>query len=98
MKKLKLSKLNLGDAEVLTREQLKTVLGGMGSGGSGSGGNSGSGNGENCCVETGCERESCFYSGPEGCGIITCEFLMNGSGPCIANFTGSLTPQPCGYA
>ncbi|HLR36883.1 MAG TPA: hypothetical protein VK084_02465 [Chitinophagaceae bacterium] len=38
MKKLKLEKLNLGnDAEVLSREELKKVLGGMGSGGSGGG-------------------------------------------------------------
>ena len=36
MKKLKLSELNLGDAEVLSREELKKVLGGLGSsGGSG---------------------------------------------------------------
>jgi hypothetical protein len=33
MKKLKLGKLNLSNAEVLTREQLKKVLGGDGSGG-----------------------------------------------------------------
>ncbi len=33
MKKLKLSELNLSDAEVLTREELKKVLGGNGSGG-----------------------------------------------------------------
>lgn len=32
MKKLKLSELNLGSAEVLTREQLKKVLGDDGSG------------------------------------------------------------------
>jgi len=47
MKKLKLSELNLGGSEVLTREQLKKVLGGTGSGsddsGSGSGDDSGSG-------------------------------------------------------
>lgn len=33
MHKLKLSELNLSDAEVLTRDQLKKVLGGDGSGG-----------------------------------------------------------------
>ncbi len=33
MKKLKLSRLDLGDAEVLSREELKMVLGGAGSGG-----------------------------------------------------------------
>jgi len=33
MKKLKLSELNLGNAEILTRGQLKKVLGGLGSGG-----------------------------------------------------------------
>jgi len=38
MKKLKLSELKLGDSEVLTREELKKVLGGMGSGGAGEGG------------------------------------------------------------
>ena len=35
MKKLKLNELNLGNAEVLTREELKKVLGGMGSGSGG---------------------------------------------------------------
>ncbi len=33
MKKLKLEELNLGNAGVLSREELKKVLGGMGSGG-----------------------------------------------------------------
>jgi len=37
MKKLKLKALNLGASEVLTREQLKNIMGGDGSGG-GSGG------------------------------------------------------------
>jgi len=32
MKKIKLEELNLGNAEVLSREELKKVLGGMGSG------------------------------------------------------------------
>lgn len=35
MKKLKLSELNLSEAAVLTREELKKVLGGDGSGGGG---------------------------------------------------------------
>lgn len=33
MKKLKLEELNLGSVEVLSREELKKVLGGLGSGG-----------------------------------------------------------------
>ena len=43
MKKLKLRAIELGAIEILTREQLKKILGG--DGGSGSGGGSESGNG-----------------------------------------------------
>ncbi|HLR38032.1 MAG TPA: hypothetical protein VK084_08295 [Chitinophagaceae bacterium] len=46
MKKLKLEELNLGYAEVLSREELKKVLGGIGSGGSG-----GSGTGDVMCCD-----------------------------------------------
>ncbi len=46
MKKLKLSRLDLGAAEVLSREELKMVLGGAGSGG-------GSGSCESGCADPG---------------------------------------------
>jgi len=47
MKKLKLKALELGASELLTREQLKSVLGGDGSGG-------GSGGGGFGCSDNGC--------------------------------------------
>jgi len=50
MKKLKLSELNLGDAEVLSRKELKKVLGGINSGSGGGSGTGGSGMGS--CTET----------------------------------------------
>ena len=59
MKKLKLSELNLGNAEVLSREELKKVLGGMGSGG-------GSGDGRvwQCCWKD--YPEDCSSCGDPG--------------------------------
>jgi hypothetical protein len=51
MKKLKLKALGLGAKEILTREQLKYVLGGSGgSGTGGGGGNTGGGSGGTCCA------------------------------------------------
>lgn len=58
MKKLKLKALELGAREVLTREQLKNVLGGFDDG-------SGSGSGTSCstkCVVDGNKIYSCIYS------------------------------------
>jgi len=55
MKKLKLSELNLGDAEILTRGQLKKILGGGGS-------DVGSGGGI-CTFQLNCMIGSGFQSG-----------------------------------
>jgi hypothetical protein len=54
MKKLKLKALGLGAKEILTREQLKYVLGGDGSGSGtgGGGGNTGGGSGGTCCAHS----------------------------------------------
>jgi len=60
MKKLKLSELNLGKAEVLTREELKKVLGGLGSGGSGG------------SVDVAC----CKHDNPDDCGICMPDSMM----------------------
>ncbi|HLR38046.1 MAG TPA: hypothetical protein VK084_08365 [Chitinophagaceae bacterium] len=58
MKKLKLEELNLGnDAEVLSREELKKVLGGMGSGSGG-----GSGSDVTCTVKCPSGDTSCSSS------------------------------------
>ncbi|UKJ07498.1 hypothetical protein [Solitalea lacus] len=84
MKKLSLKKLNLENSEVLTREQLKTVLGGDGSGG-------GSGSGNTDCIS------SYFYSGTDGCGITTCTGWTSVPGRCLCSTTIT-TPQPCGHA
>lgn len=52
MKKLKLKALEYGAIEILTREQLKKILGGddFGSGGSGSNGSGGNGSGGSLCM------------------------------------------------
>ena len=58
MKKLKLEELNLGYAEVLSREELKKVLGGMGSGGSGGGSGAGC-----CCAHGSYNGFDVYYCG-----------------------------------
>ena len=63
MKKLKLTALNLGAKEILTRTQLKSILGGLdGSGGTGSGGCSSSPS-SSCCVDCkdGGKTKDCGY-------------------------------------
>ncbi|MBS1736277.1 MAG: hypothetical protein JSS98_06655 [Bacteroidetes bacterium] len=89
MKKLKFKKLNLDDAQILSREELKHVLGGDGYGGGGYGSGGcyvvGSTNGqESCWYITGspvdlCERvygSNCSWSaGPVSCTTYNC--IMN---------------------
>jgi len=76
MKKLKLKALELGASEVLTREQLKNVLGGDGSGG-GSGGS---------CFGT------YFYSGDNGCEYVTCHLPGANPGDCFCQVTITTPP------
>ncbi|MFB6453872.1 hypothetical protein ACE38W_01275 [Chitinophaga sp. Hz27] len=87
MKKLRLKMLDLGATEVLSREQLKQVMGGAdGSGGDGSGGGSG-GSGKTC-------------SG--GCGdgnhaSASCETkVILGSSSCQCSFSGA-SWNTCGW-
>lgn len=87
MKKLKLNELTLSSAEVLTREQLRKVLGGDGSGGGG---------GNDCCLYTGCVGNDCFVSGSEGCGILHC-FFQTPDGNCTYTIQWTAAP-PCGWA
>jgi len=68
MKKLKLEELNLGNAEVLSREELKKVFGGMGSGAGGGSGNCGEcGGGDHLPWKTGCVVTRFTPGGSEFC-------------------------------
>lgn len=62
MRKLKLSELNLGSAEVLTREQLKKVLGGVASGGGQTWNCDCVGGGSQSCQVTGDSENSFWFS------------------------------------
>lgn len=63
MKKLRLKALGLGAKEILTREQLKYVLGGSGgSGTGGGGGDTGGGSGGQCYNVSTTSMSSCYYS------------------------------------
>ena len=85
MQKLKLDLQDL-NAEVLTRSQLKQILGGVASSGGGGG-----------CDFDGCQwGANCFYSGPDGCGTAHC-LGQDGYGNCT--FTIHITTEaPCGWA
>lgn len=77
MKKLKLKALELGAKEVLSREQLKNVLGGFddaGGSGSGSGKGSGSGSGKSGCgiCQKGSSYETCTASVVMGTNTCKC--------------------------
>lgn len=69
MKKLKLKALELGARELLSREQLKNVIGGSGTGSEDPGSNSGSGD----CVND--KFEACKGKGDGD----ACCFIWNGS-------------------
>ncbi len=77
MKKLKLEELNLGNAGVLSREELKTVLGGAGSG-----------DGTDCGTVDNCSSKACTAGGNSGtCGtygghtsVKTCGCISAGLG------------------
>lgn len=83
MKKLKLKALELGATELLTREQLKNVIGGSGSG-SGAGGSGMS----VCGVGPACRMISCTVKCPNGgtaqgeCGPLGHNKCACGSGGC----------------
>lgn len=67
MRKLKLNVANLGATEILTREELKKVLGGVDAG-------SGSGSGVKSCAESDCSSENLGL----GCaGGKTCQWSYN---------------------
>mgnify|MGYP001550626558 CR=1 FL=1 len=84
MKKLKLGFQQL-NAEVLTRSQLKQILGVDGSEGGGGG------CGYDCTLGT-----KCFYSGPDGCGTAT---VVGGDGHGGCEWAIEITdPPPCGWA
>ena len=81
MKKLKLDLQSL-NAEVLTRSQLKQILGGDDCGGGGCG--------DNCTL-----GNTCFYAGPDGCGTAT---VVGGNGNGGCEWSVNITiPAPCGW-
>lgn len=83
MRKLILSDPIFKKGEVLTRSQLKKILGGNGS-------DEGS--------DIGCQPgDTLMYSGPDGCGTSVVVIKLP-SGECLYDLPIITTPPPCGYA
>lgn len=80
MKKLRLKQLNLSKNDVLTRVQLRNVMGDTGSDGSSG----------DCPVGTGT-----FYSDPSGCGTDS-YIYSDKTGVCVNSYQPPTSQQPCG--
>lgn len=84
MKKLRLKALELGATEILSREQLKNILGG---GGTSCSTNGDCNNGESCCYGSCMTQSQCTQQGSIGSG-------SGGSG--VVCPTGTVTCGGCG--